>query len=429
MTTTANHTIGPPLIGSYADRDALLQARSTALRELIRADRSLPRALLSLICALALSLGVLLITSLLVGVVTREDGAPSTTSALLVSLGALVVLVGLPAMALNRHRSRGLRLWAAIKQWTVLDRHPEALALADGDPSTVALGQMPENYGTGALPRLRLIVSLAGCLSAGVVGIAVAAAPGLSSRESVGWACALLTFAVYAGASVRKASSRSNWVNGENRVRGLSRARAERRTQLAATSPGGDSDGRIPPQRFPVAVLWYGLPLLVTVALYVGNAPDSATGYVIAGIVCAAGLVTAVLLVARTYAREKKEYETAAAALALRFPEKRIHAVRHGLLPESLVPVEGLAAWDFGPPRVSGLMVDERSLTLLGTGEERFEVAHADMLGATVIRVPHHDIELHLGNGPCLLIRSPEPQALVDDLRAVGLRVNQVTGP
>ncbi|MGW6026448.1 hypothetical protein [Streptomyces sp. NPDC055214] len=403
---------------------------------MIKADRSLPRALLSLICALMLSLGVLVITSLLVGAIAGEKGAPSVGFALLISFGALLVLVGLPAFALQRHHARGVRLWAAIKQWIVLDRHADALALAGADGSdasggsSVALGEAPANYGSGALPRLRWILGLTGCLSAAIVALAIAATSGLSDRESVGWVCALLTFAVYAGAAVRRASSRSNWVNGENRVRGLGRARAERRTQLAGATPGGSaSEGRVPPRRFPLAVLWYALPLVVTVVLYFGNAPESATGYVIAGAVCAIVLVTAIVLVARSFAQERKEDAAVSAALAARFPGKRIHPVRHGLQPESLLPVEGLAAWDFGPQRVSGLTIDERSLTLLGTGEQMLEVPVAEVLGAAVIKLPHHDIELHLVDGQCLLMRSFEPQSLIDAFHSAGLRVTRVTGP
>ncbi|MGW7085915.1 hypothetical protein ACWGH2_20830 [Streptomyces sp. NPDC054871] len=428
--TTAPHLVGPPRIDAYPDRDTLLSARATALDELIKADRSLPRALLSLLSSLALSLGVLVIASLLVGAIAGEEGAPGVGFALLISFGALLVLVGLPAVALQRHHARGERLWAAIKQWLVLDRHADALALAGADGSTVALGEMPENYGSGALPRLRWILGLAGCLSAGIVALAIAATSGLSDRESVGWVCALLTLAVYSGAVVRKASSRSSWVNGENGVRGLGRARAERRAQLAGATPGGSaSEGRVPPKRFPLAVLWYALPLVVTATLYFGNAPESATGYAIAGAVCAAVLVTAIVLVARSFARERKEDTDVSAVLAARFPGKQIHAVRHGLQPESLVPVEGLAAWDFGPQRVSGLSVDERSLTLLGTGDRMLEVPLADVLGATVIKIPHHDIELHLVDGQCLLMRSLVPQSLIDAFRSAGLKVTQATGP
>ncbi|WP_435284330.1 hypothetical protein [Streptomyces koelreuteriae] len=429
MSSSSRHA-GPPPASSFPDRGALLQARTGALDELIKADRSLPRALLSLLCALIASLGVLVITSLLVGTATDEEGAPGLAYALLVSLGALLLLVGAPVFVLHRQRARGMRIWTVIKQWMVLDRHPEAPAVGSADDLGAELGEVPDTYGSSAFPRLRFILGLTGFLASVTVALTVAAVLGLTDRAAVGWFCALLTFAVYSGAVVRKTASRSSWIRGERQVRMLGPARSTRHAQLAATAPDGPvSESRIPDNGFPLAALWYSLPLVITIVLYFGNSPESATGYVVAGVICAVVLCTALILVARSFIRERRECATVSASLVARFPEKRVHVVRHGLQPESLVPVAGLAAWDFAPQRVSGLCIDEHSLTMLSPEGETLDLPLARVLGATVIKLPHRDVELHLVDGQCLLLRSFAPQEIIDSFRSAGLRVDQVTGP
>ncbi|MEV6313656.1 hypothetical protein [Streptomyces sp. NPDC051776] len=428
-------------VSSYPDRAALLRDRADSLRVLIRADLSRPRALLFLLCAVAMSCFPVLAPGLFVDAIAGDDStATELAVAFTLTATALGVFGVIPALTLHRMRGRSRHRWSAIQRWVVLDRHPEARALPAGNiPESLALPydlrqgnvregtptkgvEVPEEYGSGQFPHIRWLTAVVLCVTSVMLVIVVIAVEGIKDPPRIGLAVALGVFALCMGSVVNKVGTRSGWCSDERRLRRLEESRMERSAALLA---GHASDEiSVPAKRFPSEIVWFALPLIVVGVGYITNRPDDATGYAVAASVSGIVLALGVVVISSSRFREQRQFRVVATSIAAHCPGE-VFPVRHGLQPENLVPNRGLESWDFGPPRVSGLVLGEDSLLLCRTDGASHEVPFSDLLGAVVLRVPRHDIELLQCDGQALQIRSTEPQSIIDALREAGVRVRR----
>ncbi|MGW0902756.1 hypothetical protein [Streptomyces sp. NPDC002853] len=349
-----------------------------------------------------------------------SDGTEIAVTAVMSAL--LFAFLGAPAaLVLRSQHARSVRRRQLLREWAAVDRRHES--------------EFPAAYGTQG-PHSRFHGASIVLVLAVLMALLVLADS--SGTRPFAMLPGLVTVALFAGATTRKYVGRYRWASRENAIRGRARRRHRHRDLL--TSVPEVRPGAAHPVLRYVALI---APVVIIAVIYAIARPRNALGLAVAALIALAVAVVGLPLTLIKRRRERTELDLVVAEAVedaegafLGDPSGAraavVHPIRYGLgeLTAAEGPpcgADGVARWDFAPPRAGALVVGAEALHLRGADGSSLDLPLADLVGTAFIENAaawlDPTVDLFLRSGEAIEVRSADAREIADSLSGAGVLI------